>query len=231
MGTYFFGAFLSHADFNYFENVFIQEDHILEWSEVVCFALIGIISFKRAKFFIAAKNVAASATCIMFGLIFFFGVGEELSWGQRLFSFPLPIYFYQNNIYHQINLHGLNIMGIETSKIIFGYLLVALLILHLIVIPLIYHFSLRSSAFFNSFAIPIPKIHHSILFALAFCGVMTFVNQASVEEGELLEFVGAFVYFFIFTSPVNADIFLSDSEESVHLTESPKESRSQSLQM
>lgn len=231
MGVFFFGAFLSYADFDYFENVFIQEDHALEWAEVVCFGVIGIISFKRAWFFNTVKNYPASVTCIMFGLIFFFGVGEELSWGQRLFDFPLPIYFYQNNIYHQFNVHGLNIMGIETSSIIFGDLLATVLKLHLIVVPLLYFYSSRARKFFDSFAIPIPKVHHSILFTIAFWGSMTIVNPASAEEGELLEFAGAFVYFFIFTSPVNADIFLSDSEESVRLAESPKGSRSPSLEM
>jgi hypothetical protein len=47
-------------------------------------------------------------------LLFFFGAGEEISWGQRIFGFKTPESLAQVNKQDELNLHNLAIM--EDSK-------------------------------------------------------------------------------------------------------------------
>ena len=47
-------------------------------------------------------------------LLFFFGAGEEISWGQRIFGFKTPTSLAQVNKQDELNLHNLTVM--EDSK-------------------------------------------------------------------------------------------------------------------
>lgn len=40
---------------------------------------------------------------LVFALIFFVGMGEEISWGQRIFNYHTPEYFEENNIQDEFN--------------------------------------------------------------------------------------------------------------------------------
>src|SRR6266498_5710550 len=50
------------------------------------------------------------------GLLYFFGAGEEISWGQRIFHIQEPASLAQENTQHELNIHDLAIF--EKSKLL-----------------------------------------------------------------------------------------------------------------
>ncbi len=50
------------------------------------------------------------------GLLYFFGAGEEISWGQRIFHIQEPADLAKENVQHELNIHDLAIF--EKSKLL-----------------------------------------------------------------------------------------------------------------
>lgn len=85
------------------------EDGIVEWSQVVLyfFALTGCLAvMSRASD--AGRQVQLLYFCVCLGLVFL--LGEELSWGQRLFGWSTPESLAMANKQGETNLH--NVQGI-----------------------------------------------------------------------------------------------------------------------
>ena len=86
------------------------EDSVLEWSQVICLAgaavllvLIARILVQRREWLWAALFAAGALAAILV-------VGEEISWGQRLFAIATPEGFQEVNNQGEINLH--NVRGV-----------------------------------------------------------------------------------------------------------------------
>ena len=58
---------------------------------------------------------------ILLALGLFFGFGEELSWGQRIFDVQSNDFFTEYNAQGETNLHNLMIGGIKINRWIFSY--------------------------------------------------------------------------------------------------------------
>ncbi len=81
-----------------------EEDGFFEWMTAIFFlisSVLFLILFRRTK------NI------FLLGLafIFFFGAGEEISWGQRLFNFGTPESLNKVNVQHEFNIHNLEIFN------------------------------------------------------------------------------------------------------------------------
>lgn len=57
-----------------------------------------------------------------FGLLMFFGAGEEESWGQRLLGIKTPTSLSEINAQHELNVHNLNAFNGINSDTLFGLL-------------------------------------------------------------------------------------------------------------
>ena len=68
-----------------------------EYQQLLLYPHVSIYSInkllKTAKV-ISSKNIGI----ILFSIIFFFGFGEEISWGQRIFNIETPNFFIENNL-------------------------------------------------------------------------------------------------------------------------------------
>ena len=53
----------------------------------------------------------------------FFGAGEEISWGQRIFHIESSKFFNENNSQKETNLHNMIVDGVKLNKLIFSNLL------------------------------------------------------------------------------------------------------------
>ncbi len=71
--------------------------------------------------FLRTKNIFLLGLALMF----LFGAGEEISWGQRVLDFSTPDSMYNTNAQHEFNIHNLEIFEFTTSYI---YFTVALLL-------------------------------------------------------------------------------------------------------
>ena len=79
-----------------------REDGLFEYLTSLAFLITSI--FFMIIFFRRKKLIH-----LVFSLIFFIGMVEEISWGQRIIKFQSPEYFKENNIQSEFNIHNLKI--------------------------------------------------------------------------------------------------------------------------
>ena len=83
---------------------------------------------------ISSKNIGI----ILFSIIFFFGFGEEISWGQRIFNIETPNFFIENNLQSETNIHNLMIGDVKLNKLIFTNGLFFIFSFYFLAIPYLY---------------------------------------------------------------------------------------------
>ena len=93
----------------------IPEDHYFELvGALALFAtsLLFLAGFWRARKALDRSWVSLAKQLIYLGLavLFFFGAGEEISWGQRILGFETPAALNQVNKQEEFNLHNLSVL-------------------------------------------------------------------------------------------------------------------------
>ena len=97
----------------------VPEDHFFEiigaFSLFVT-SLLFLYGFRIARKSLDKTWISLIKHLIYLGLafLFFFGAGEEISWGQRIFGFETPKSLTQVNKQDELNLHNLSVL--ENSK-------------------------------------------------------------------------------------------------------------------
>jgi len=84
----------------------IHEDGVVEWVGAIglfCASFISFMGFRQAR--AAGANRLLTWSLFFLALLFFFGAGEEISWGQRIFGWGTPDAL--DNGQHETNLHNL----------------------------------------------------------------------------------------------------------------------------
>ena len=97
------------------------EDHYFENVGAISLFVASAISFfifVRAFRNRAATHIHWLKLLVYLGLalLYFFGAGEEISWGQRIFHIQEPQELAQENVQHELNIHDLAIF--ENSKLL-----------------------------------------------------------------------------------------------------------------
>jgi len=97
----------------------LPEDHYFENVGAISLFLTSVLFFWG--FLVARKSLDKTPASLIkklvylgMALLFFFGAGEEISWGQRIFGFKTPEPLAQVNKQDELNLHNLSVM--ENSK-------------------------------------------------------------------------------------------------------------------
>ena len=75
-----------------------SEDHLFEGGTALFLLLSSIL------FMISSKR---NIFMILLSLVFFFGAGEEISWGQRIIGFDPPEKIKEKNVQSEFNIHNL----------------------------------------------------------------------------------------------------------------------------
>lgn len=183
-----------------------MEDGFFEYLTALFF-LIAAIVFLRCYFF--NKKIIY----LVFALIFFIGMGEEISWGQRLFNYGTPEYFRENNIQDEFNLHNLMLFDSKNPEGQFKsglsyYLSVNFLYKFFwmafgIILPIVYSLSHLIRNVVKKIRIPVPPIVLGSLFLVNWtvCKVLLafFLSggrsaQYYYTAIEISEFGSAFVF-------------------------------------
>ena len=97
----------------------LPEDHYFENVGALCLFVTSLLFFYGFR--VARKTLDKSWPSLVkqlvylgLALLFFFGAGEEISWGQRIFGLKTPESLAQFNKQDELNLHNLSAM--ENSK-------------------------------------------------------------------------------------------------------------------
>ena len=194
------GSLLGRFNPKYFESSYTVEDGFLEWSSVVFLVAASSVSFRR--FFTSKASTLVRATLFAFGLLFLFGAGEEISWGQRLFNVHSGEFFQQLNSQGETNLHNLTINGVKLNKLIFGKILGLGMLIYFLVFPVLYRKIDSVKNLITKVGLPIPRNIHIYFFVAV---VLLAELSGASKKGELTEFAGTLVFFLIFLKPYNEE--------------------------
>ena len=145
---------------------------------------------------ISSKNIGI----ILFSIIFFFGFGEEISWGQRIFNVETPDFFIENNLQSETNIHNLMIGGVKLNKLIFTNGLFFIFSFYFLAIPYLYAKSNNIKSIINKFSIVIPKYSQSIIFICSTIIIYLF-NHDRISE--IWECLFAFTMLITSINPLN----------------------------
>jgi len=181
------------------------EDGFFEYFTAFLFLIISIVFlmlFSRTKRLIN----------LIFCLVFFFGFGEEISWGQRIFNFKPPESVLKNNVQHEFNIHNLRFFTSYNAdkkikeglgRYINVYMLFKIFwIGYGILLPLI---SLLYYGFYkndNVIGLKLPPISIGLLFIFNFIIFKillkaTLLKYPHLNIGECYEFNEAFIFLLI----------------------------------
>ncbi|MBK5932214.1 hypothetical protein [Halochromatium salexigens] len=187
------------------ETVYLAEDGVLEWLIVIIFAFLAGLCFWRALQLRRMRSGAFVGVSVLLGLAFIFGIGEELSWGQRIFGIETPGPLKRYNKQQELNIHNLKVGRINFNQLIFGWLLFLGLALYLLVLPWLADRYAQVRAWVDHLGLPLA----TRLQALAFVPVLILPQQllASKESDELAEVCGALLLVAVFCYARNRSIY------------------------
>ncbi len=183
-----------------FYHKMVAEDGVFENLTALALLVVSILFLIRFIKIRKSRNKFWVVLNVLIILGAFFGFGEEISWGQRMFSIESGEFFTQNNLQNETNLHNLEINGVKINKLIFSQGLVLVFGSYFILSLLLY----RRWNFFRNlvdlFGVQIPKIKHTLII-LAGTGIVLMVPDLRIWE--LWETLFVVVLLLVFIEPAN----------------------------
>ncbi len=202
------GVFFSRTNLAYYENHWVREDGLVEWLTVLALFINMVLTLYRVFVLKSFRNGKFLFCLCTFAFIFFFGLMEEISWGQRIigqfFDLQLPEFFAKYNTQGETNIHNLKLAGIKINKLFFGLILTICLVLYTFALPVLYRKMAKLRVLVDSLALPIPQNRHIIGY-LVLVGLHEAITSS--RRGEILEFGSCWIFFLIFLKPYNDKIF------------------------
>lgn len=196
------GLFLFLTDLSLYR-IYLEEDGFIEY--ITFFLLFG----SAVSCFIRGLKATERKPVIFYfaaSLIFLFGAGEEISWGQRIFGFNTPEGLENINKQKEFTLHNIYLFGVEFNKLIFGTILYGAIFLYFLLFPLLYKRSRRFHKMAISFQFPIAKHRLSLFYFLSFFLILSVVPDG-YPRWELQEFVLSSYIFLSFLYPQDKSSF------------------------
>ncbi len=199
LGSAIFGA-LSYYFADDFYHGLVAEDGVFE--DVTALVLLAISILFLFRFFKQRKqrNKWWAILNIVIIIGAFFGFGEEISWGQRIFSIESGEFFTHNNIQGETNLHNLKVGGVNINKLIFSQGLVIIFGFYFLFSQVLFRKWDKFRKLIEFFGLQIPKIKHSV--AMIFCtGLILLVPDIRIWE--LWEAMFVIILLWVFLEPYN----------------------------
>lgn len=197
-------VYFGYTDADFFNKVIAREDGSVEYGTAVFLFLIAVLCLYRLFTVGKTKNFAWKIGVLGFALLFIFGAGEEISWGQRIFNIESGEYFLENNAQKETNLHNLVVGGKKVNKVIFSQLLMLVMVIYLIAVPIIYRRAAWLKNLLDRFAVPVVQWHHTIAFLVS--TLLVSINPPD-RKWEVYELAFGVIFFLIFLNPFNKEIF------------------------
>ncbi len=81
-----------------------REDGVFEYLTALFFLTTSIVFFRM---YLSQKNLLV----LLLSIVFFFGFGEEIAWGQRILGYHTPEFIHRINVQHDFTLHNIEIFN------------------------------------------------------------------------------------------------------------------------
>lgn len=178
----------------------IQEDGIVETLTALTLLAMSILVFLRLL------KIRKGSAWMFFNIVmvigFFFGFGEEISWGQRIFSIESGEFFQKYNAQSETNLHNLEFNGVKINKLIFSLVLTIVFSIYFIFFGMLYRRVRWFRALIDRFGIPIPKLSQTIILAVSTALILAIPDS---KKWELWEASFVLVLFLVLINPYNQE--------------------------
>lgn len=198
------GVIAANINKVWFEEVYVAEDGYIENLTLLPFLATIFVGCGYLKKLSSSRNIWFRITIVLSIIFSVFIIGEEISWGQRIFHIESNAYFRENNAQGETNLHNLIVEGQKVNKLIFSYLLTVVVGFYLLVLPYLHSKSAKYQRKIDSFGIPLPRPYQT------WAAIALFVLIALIPTGknaEILEFGIANIFFLIYRFPRNLYVF------------------------
>ena len=153
----------------HFIGVVGTEDGFFEYLTAIFFLI-------ASGFFLSTFRVYQNIFFLLLTLIFFFGFGEEISWGQRILGFSTPATLANINVQKEFTFHNIELFNAvdlnQQSKNGFSNLITVNTLFKVfwfgygIILPLAYILNETITTIVNKLKIPVPKFSIGIFFLL-----------------------------------------------------------------
>ena len=195
IGIYFF---YTNKDFYAY---LVQEDGFFENLTSI---FLFLSSFYLFYFFIS--NIKLKSIWWKMGIIImiiglFFGAGEEISWGQRIFHIESSKFFNENNSQKETNLHNMIVDGVKLNKLIFSNLLSIIFSIYFLILPILWRKNNFIKKTINQFGIPSANNYQVIIFMIS--SLIIILSISNERKWEIWEYTFALTMFLIVLNPLN----------------------------
>lgn len=198
------GIYFANTNLIYFDEVYTVEDGYVENGSAIFLLSSSLLLLYRFFKLFKQKKFFWKVGILAMAVVFFFGAGEEISWGQRIFNLESSQYFIENNAQGETNLHNMVVGETKINKLIFSQLLTVVLVIYLIITPFLYRKFEWIKNLANKFAVPVVQWHHTIAFLIG-TGLLLFIT--SNRKWEIYEFAFSVIFLLIFINPFNKEIY------------------------
>lgn len=200
-----YGFFLALINLKYFDAVYTVRNGFLCSMQQLFLFLMMLLSMHRTYFIgIKHKRWWFVMTWSFFVLLFLFGWGEKVRWGQFVLELPVPLFFQQYNTQGQITFHNLKFGDFSLNKIIFGSFLALVVIIYTLVLPFLSPKYEKLNALIKTLGLPIPRPSQIAWYAL----IVSIALLIPVpKKGEVVQFAGVWSFLMFFCFPKNKEDF------------------------
>lgn len=179
---------------------FAIEDGPVEWGTALFLFLSALVLFRNSWVLWRKRGAVACMITAFYGLVFIFGTGEEISWGQRIFGWKSGDFFQETNFQKETNVHNLIIGEKQLTKTLFGPVLTVILLLYLAVLPVLYSRLQWAQDFARILSVPVPGYRHAMV------AIVSSIVVAAVgldRKWEVYELIFSLLTVSIFLKPRN----------------------------
>ena len=195
IGIYFF---YTNKDFYAY---LVQEDGFFENLTSIFLFLSSFYLFYFFLSNIKLKSIWWKMGIIIMIIGLFFGAGEEISWGQRIFHIESSKFFNENNSQKETNLHNMIVDGVKLNKLIFSNLLSIIFSIYFLILPILWRKNNFIKKTINQFGIPIANNYQVIIFMIS--SLIIILSISNERKWEIWEYTFALTMFLIVLNPLN----------------------------
>ena len=181
-------------------NEIIKEDGLIEYLTALLLLSISLLLVNKLIKVKFSKGYKWFIFNLILVLGLFFGFGEEISWGQRIFGVTSSEFFTENNLQGETNFHNLMINGVKINEWIFTYAFSILFGFYFFLLLIVYKNNAFVKNTIDGFGLPIPKFKHTVIFVVITIIIMIIPDG---KKWELWECLFALVLLMIFVEPYN----------------------------
>lgn len=204
-----YALFIYFTDAVHFDDL-VKEDGFYENLTAVFLLLTSITLFYKFFKFQKYYGLWWKVGVLLMAVSMFFGSGEEISWGQRIFNIHSSEFFSENNAQQETNLHNLVVDGVKLNKIIFSNLMSICFGIYFLVLPILWKKSPKIKSLLDTFGISVARSFQIVIFLCATALILFPIVHN--RKWEIWEFAFALIMFLIVYNPINTKEIFSKKQ-------------------